>query len=189
MNQEIKPTGSSSKPMDVYDTTILKAVFKDNDHLLKTVRALFFGLELTADEIKLIKNTFSSKTLMKVMWDRFLPSLSKDAPIGQMGDRYLGIEAMISGVHRDTVKQVIEYKQQSHILMEQALELLEDPTGEKINLEYDFDIPDEVGSRMLARNQYIRHVESQLSLIKVITDMKDETVEQAKERLKKNSSQ
>lgn len=170
------------------ELVIIRSTFKDNDVLLKAIRALLFGLDPTVEEKKLVRDTFSDKKLLKVFRNRLYPKLNKDVPIGEVADRLLGMEVSINAMSKDTIRQVIEYKQQVHKMMDIGLALLENPEGELVNLDYDFDIPDEVGSRLMARNQYIRHIEGQLSLLQVVANTKKETTQESLTRLKKNSS-
>ena len=183
----IEPAKTAKAPATEVEKELIKGIFKGNEALLLSLRALFFGLSITDDEKTVIKGIFSDKRLLKIMHNRFLPELDRNTPIGTIGDRWLGVEQMVSGVPRDTIQQVIEYKAQSHDMMEKALELLENPDAHDINLDYDPGELDEVGSRILARNQYIRHIESQLLFIKIIAEQKE--VMKPGTKLSKDSSQ
>jgi hypothetical protein len=66
------------------------------------------------------------------------------------------------------------------------------PIGQNIDLWMTLDIngmsPEEAMLNLKARNSLIGHIENCLLQIKILAGQKEETVEQTKERIKKNSS-
>lgn len=171
------------------DVDTLKGTFKGNEHLLKVMRALFFGLKVNTEEKRLIVSTFSDKKLLEAVTKRFYPTLNRDTPIGTVGDILLGAEQMISNVPQHIIQQTIEYKNISLGNTWKAMELLTDPDKHVIDLSYDFNEPDPVGSRLMARNQYIRHIEQQLCFIQVVSEQEVKSVADKKKDLKANSTQ
>lgn len=174
--------------VDQEEIKLIKATFKDNEELLKTTRACMFGLGLTDDEKELLRSTYSSENLMKIMQKKFLPTLSKEAPIGQVSDIWLGVESQVFGQPRDTIEQSVQYKKMAVDMTAKALEALQDPDVEVPSLDFEISTVDGLQIKLLARNQYIRHVEQQLLFLKVISEQKDETPDEIAERVKKNSS-
>lgn len=172
------------------ENKIIKSNFKDNDFLLKAMRALFLGLEVTDDEKSLIKTTFSDKSLLKIMYKKFLPTLDKESAIGQVQDVWLGVEQMVFGSNKETIYQAVHYKKMALDMTSKALQLLENPNGERVNLSYDpnVNVSDELQINLLARNQYIRHVESQLMFLKVIAEQKEEDTKEQQKRIAQNSA-
>lgn len=170
------------------EIALIKSVFADNDELLQAMRALFFGLEIKESDKKAIEETFASDALMKIIQKRFLPTLNAEAPIGQVSDVWLGAETMIFGASQGTIAQAVLYKERSIDMTRRALALLRNTDGERISLEVN-GLQDELGVDILARNQFIRHIESQLLFLKIIAGTKDESPEDAKKRLAQNSSQ
>lgn len=172
------------------ENKIIKSTFKDNDFLLKAMRALFLGLELTDDEKTLIKSTFSDKGLLRIIYKKFLPTLDKESPIGQVQDIWLGVEQMVFGMTKETIYQAINYKELALNMTARALALLENPNGERIDVSFNpmTNINDEYGINLLARNQYIRHVESQLMFLKVIAEQKEEDTKEQQKRIAQNSA-
>lgn len=166
----------------------IKEVFLGNDALLKAMRGLFFGLGITDAEKELIKTTFANDEIYNIVKNRFYPTLKKDDNIGQAQDIWLGAETMIFGVPRDTIVQAIQYKDRAMKMVKRGLDLLKDPISDGIHVEYNPNIPDELGIDLLARNQYVRHVESQLLFLKVIAETKKDTPKEAEERATKNSA-
>lgn len=168
----------------------IKEVFLGNDALLKAMRGLFFGLGITDAEKELIKTTFANDEIYNIIKNRFYPTLKKDDNIGQAQDIWLGAETMIFGVPRDTIVQAIEYKNRAMKMVKKAIELLRDPEGESVNVEYNPDliVNDELGLVLLARNQYVRHIESQLLFLKVIAETKKDSPKEAEARAVQNST-
>lgn len=166
-NPEPAPVNISEKEAD-----LIKRTFKGNEELLKSIRALFFGLPLADAEKQLIKTTFADNELRLIFSRRFLPFLDRNTPIGQVQDIWLGAEQMVFAQHRDAIYQAVHYKQASILMTRQALQLLEDPSKPAPNLDYD---PRQYGEEalqvpLLARNMFIRHVEQQLLFIKLIAE-------------------
>lgn len=169
------------------EISLIQGLFKENDYLLKVMRALFLGFELTDEEKDLIKSTFASKELMKLIWKIFCPSLHKDMEIGQIEDEWLGTEKMIIGAQPDNIQQVIQFKDKQIEMTRQAIKLLADPDGKSVDISYNPN-NDMLGVSLLARSQFIRHIESQLMALKVVAGQKSETPEEEAERLVKDSN-
>lgn len=152
------------------ETELIQQTFTED--LLKTMRALFLGLDVTDADRAIIKTTFANDALRAVVWKRFLPSLDRNTPIGQVQDTWLGTEQMVFGQPRDTIAQAVAYKAESIAMTRQALNLLENPSGSLISL--DILPADDTGLQigLLARNQFIRHIESQLQFLWVIASQK-----------------
>lgn len=179
-----------SKSVDTREQEILKKTFTGNEALLKSIRALFFGLDVSEEEKLKIKDTFSNPELLQIFWDRFCPELDKDAPIGQVSDVWLGAESMVFGQSESTIEQAVMYKDESIRLVKRALALLTDPDREIFDLTYapDVQIADPLRISLLARNQYIRHIEKQLLFIWLIAEQGTLSDSELKTRLEKNSS-
>ncbi len=175
------------------EISLIKATF--TDELLKSVRAVMLGLDVTAAEKAQVKGVFSNPKIMDIMVRRFYPKLDKDMPIGQVQDVWLGVEQMIYGESRDTIYQAVHYKAKALELTKKGLGLLVNPDREAMDMDFvppigpmsDNDVSLQVG--LLARNQYIRHVESQLLFLSLTTKLPDETPEKASKRAKKDSAE
>lgn len=176
-------------PVSEKEADLLKATFKDNESLLKTLRSLFFGFDTTKAEKKLIKETFSDPELKLAIRKKMYPVLSNDVPIGQVADFWMGVDQQIFGQHKDTIYQAVNTKEEVLTMLKKAMNLLDNPDGEKIDLEYtakkyqldDFQI------NLLARNLYIKTIETGLLFIKMTADQNIETPEQLEKRVKKDS--
>lgn len=165
---------------------IIVRTFKDNEHLLKTLRALFLGLGLTEEEGKTI--TSLKPEVKNLLRDRLYPELDKESPMGQVKDIWLGAEQMIFGQPPHVIRQAILYKEKALRMTKGALELLEGKNV-KVELEYNPSKDGELGENLLARNQYIRHIEGQLYSLWIIANQTSETPKQKETRLKKDSVQ
>ncbi len=172
------------------EIALLKSVFAENDDLLRTVRNLFFGLELTQDEKTTIISTFANDDIKQLMKKRFLPSITnKEAPIGQTVDMWVGVE--VRGKHPTEIFQLVSARKNQIEMIRQALALLENPDGDKIIVEFNpLEVKqDDLQIELLTRNNYISHIETQLIMIKVIAGQKEETVAQATKRMGKDSNE
>lgn len=170
------------------EVELIKGTFKDNEELLKIMRALFFGLSVSREEKDLIRSTFANKDLLKLMRKKFSPQIDRNAPMGQISDNWLGAESLIFGAMPSTIKQALEYKRFGIDLVQKALSLLENPDAYTISLFYDPKEDDELGTKLLGRNQYMRMMESQLLMLKVISDQKTETTQERMNRLAQDSA-
>lgn len=167
---------------------LLKATFKGNTDLLRLIKNLFFGLEVSEVEKKIIKDSFKSETLRKVINKRFFPVIDKETPIGQSIDLWTGIDLV--GKSRDEIFQTISIRKKMIEMMTKALKLLENPNGERVDVKYNADsvLGDELGINLTTRNRFIGHVEFQTTMIQAIVSQKEETPQQAKLRQTQNSN-
>lgn len=178
------PLQSSTKEQD-----LLKSIFKDNEYLLKLMRSVFLGFDLIKEEKVLLTKTFKNEELLDVVRKKFYPSFTKDAPIGQFTDFWLGVETQIFGASRDTINQAVNSKLLVRKLLEQAFELLKNPDLENIILPQETPLNlDELQVNLLARILYMKTVETGLHYIKIIVDTPEKTAEEIKASAKLNSS-
>lgn len=172
------------------ENQLIQQVFGDNEGTLKTIRALFLGLQVNEEEQKAIKSLFTDAHLRAMMKRKFLPELDRDTPIGTVQDIWLGIETDIFGQPQNTIFQSIQYKDLSIGYTRMALALLENPNGPQPDISYDAKAsdPSGLGIKLLARNMFIRHVEKQLLAIWIIANHKTADPKDVAERLGKDSS-
>lgn len=167
---------------------IIQATFRGNESLLKSIRALFLGLKISAGEKNIIKTTFANKELLKIFRDKFNPTLDRDAPIGQITDPYLGMEEMIFGAHPDKIAQAVGYKERALKKMGYALSLLEEPNQKGIVLDSNSSKDDPLQIALLTRVQYIKHIDKQLVFIWTIAEKDMLSDDEIQKRLEANSS-
>jgi len=181
-----KPTALS---VSEKERALLQSFFKDNEGLLQAIRAIFFGLEVTAEERKLVTETFKNEELLSIFYRRFVPTISKNTAIGEVQDIWLGAEQMVFGQNPNSIKQAIEYKRIAVDYTREGLKRLVDETEPPIDISYNpLQHPqDELGIVLLARNQYIRHIEMQLLTLKLIANTATKTEEEVEKRRMKDS--
>ena len=171
------------------DIALIKSTFSENEPLLLAVRKLFFGAEIADDEKKMIQSAFSNKEVIEVFRRKVYGVNNLSTPIGQLSDFWLGVESQIFGSNRDTVYQAVMSKQIVMEMFEKAFLLLSDVDGEKVSVEIDIDIDtDPLGVKVIARNLYMKAIETALLALKTISGMKNESLEDAVKRLKKDSA-
>ncbi len=174
------------------DIDLIKASFDED--LLKIVRALFFDLEVTDAEKTIVKKAFSNPDLRALMWKRFCPQLERDTPIGQASDIWLGAEQMIFGYSPDTAYQAVRYKELAIEMIKISLALLENPNGPRPNVKFtppvgpmvDRDV--QLQTHLLARNMFIRLVESQLLTFWLTTQQKTDNPKEKEVKKGKDSA-
>lgn len=178
-------------PMDTAELQLIQKYFKDNDALLLSMRAVMLNLDPTEQDKELVKKTFTDAELMKAVRYRFLPEPKRDTPIGQIQDIWLGAEGMVFGQHRDAIEQAVGYKAESIKMTGMALDLLVDPEMAKPTLAYSpaQSINDPLQIALLARNQFMRHVEQQLLFLKLVAEQQVPDGKAAEKKKKKNSTE
>lgn len=172
------------------DIKVIKEKFAENDALLKIVRKLFFGADISEAEKKTIVDSFDDETI-EVLRRKIYSTKSFEVPIGQVSDFWLGVETQIFGASRDTIVQSIESKAKVEKMFKTAFDLLKNPDGEKVSLEYKPEVSllsDPLQTSLIARNLYMKAIETALFTVKTIAGQKDETPEQALKRLKQDSA-
>lgn len=166
---------------------LLKTVFKDNEYLLKLMRSLFFGFDLTDKEKGIIQTTFKNVDVREAVRKKIYPILSNEPPIGQIADFWLGTETQIFGASRDTIYQAIQSKLLVKDLFEKGLALLTDPNGERVSLEIGDISTDILQTKLLARNLYLKTIETGLQMIMMTSNVKKEDAEALKKKIAQNS--
>lgn len=181
-----KSAGNPAMLATERERKIIQSTFKDNETLLKAIRAVFLNLNPTPEEIGKVRSL--PDDVKAIIRDRFLPSLDKNSPIGQVKDVWMGAEQMVFGTSRDAIVQGIQYKNRAIEMTKNALGLL-DGDGPKVDVAYRPSGADDLGIDLLTRNQFIRHVEQQLYALWIIASQKEETPQQVAKRAHKDSVQ
>lgn len=184
MAKEPQPLMYSNKDID-----LIKSAFAENDEILISIRKLFFGVEVSGDEKESIKSTFSNPELVDVFRRKVYGVNNFDTPVGQLSDFWLGAESQIFGATRDTVFQVIESKKMVLEMFEKSFKLLNNPDGEKVTVEFTANsLVDDLGVNLIARNLYMKAIETSLLSLKALAGKKTESVEETVKRLQRDSS-
>lgn len=177
-------------PLNVNEDEIklIQSVFNGNESLLKAMRAIAFGLDVSDEERQAVLTAMQDDALFAVVKRRVLPELDKETPIGQVQDAWLGTEGMVFGATPETQQQAIAYKAYSIELTEEFLNAIRDGVG-SIDIDFDPAEAGEMSVTLLGRNNYIRHIESQLMFLWMIAEMRQETTEEKTIRKNKDSTQ
>ncbi len=173
---------------------VIKATFQDNSELLVAMRNLFFSLPTTAEQIALVKGTFTGKDeLVNIVRKKIYPIFEEDTidmPPGLMADFWLDFDKDILGAPQDTIYQRTQSKQQVLDMLSKAIALLQNPEGEKVDMSYNpkLVLNDPLGIGLLARSLYIRTIGQGLQILKVVAEKDKETPEEKKKRIERDSS-
>lgn len=171
------------------DIDLIKSVFAENDALLVMLRKLFFGYDLTADEKKVVLSNFSNPVTIEVLRRKVYSVDNMETPVGQLSDFWLGVETQTFGASRDTIYQALISKELVLEMFTKGFNLLTDPDGEKVDVKVKISLEtDPLGVKIIARNLYMKAIETALHAVKVIAGMKTESVEDAVKRLKSDSA-
>lgn len=175
-------------PVSDKERELLKSVFKDNEYLLKIIRSLFFGYDVTQKEKDLIVKTFKNADLKEYFRKKIYPLMSNETPIGQISDFWLGVEEQVLGQSRDTIYQIHASKSEVKRMLEKSIALLTNPDGEKINLEVSSIEADPLQVKMLARNLYIKTMETGLNFIQLTANYEEPSSTEINKKAKLNSN-
>lgn len=173
----------SNKEIDLIKTT-----FAENEELLKNLRKLWFGADLSKEVKEDIKNTFSNKDLLEAVRHKVYGLNNFDTPIGQLSDFWVGVEKQIFGASRDTIEQAVQSKILVLGMFEKAFKLLENPDGERVVVDFKPSMVDGLQIALIARNLYMQAIETSLITILTIAGKKEETLEETLKRLQKDSN-
>jgi len=171
------------------EISLIKGTFKDNLDLLKAIRKSVLQMELTEKEDVALR-TMLKKDVMKVVKKCFLPEIDGDAPIMQTVDlwatlNFSTLNPDLALLHIKSRKRLIEY-------IGQRMQSLEGIISENIISFKEMSslkgTPEDIYIDLFARNTIVMHTEQQINQLNVLANEKEETEEDIKERLKKDSS-
>jgi len=178
------------------ELSMIQNTFRDNDGLLMTMRKVFLQMDLSDDEKKIIVGNFKGKKdLLALMSKTFNPTLDPDAPRHQLMDLWLTVDVEKKAI--DDLLPVFKAREMLIKLLSQQLGELEYISeGLGISRKINIDSLTKLGAKsaesfytgLVARNTLIMHVEVQLSQLEILAGQDDETVEETKERLEKDST-
>ena len=171
------------------DIDILKSIFAENDMLMVAIRKLFLGAEISDYEKAIIVDSFKTPEAIEVFKHRVYGLNNLETPIGQLSDFWLGVETQVFGASRDTIHQVYESKKLVFSMFEKAFALLTNIDGEKPDVtSFPDTTKDPLQVWLIARNLYMKSIETALLNIKTIAGAKEESAEDAIKRLAKDSN-
>ena len=168
---------------------IIKNTFAENDDLLKAIRKVMLQMPLNALDLSRLE-LIKKEGILQVLRKTFLPTLDPEAPLNQVIDLWMTIQIM----DKDPINALPHLRAREKLIkyIDQQLKVLEGSDRQKIKFNKMTDIkgksPENIYSDLITRNTMINHTEQQLNMLKVLAGLKDETLEQTQERLKKDSS-
>ncbi len=168
------------------DASVIRGVFSKNEYLLKTLRNLLLGLELSDSDKELVSVVLKDEKIKKIILQRFFPTISNEMDMGQAYDMWTGLDLV--GKSPLESKQTIEVRQRMIEQTKIALALLDNPNGTKPSIAYSTLISDEFGIELTARNRFIGHIVYQCQLLGLIAGTEEPTAKEIKERQEKDSS-
>jgi hypothetical protein len=177
---------------DDKELELVKLSFAENDELLIAIRKVFLQLPTTALEQAILVNLKTNEDLLKVIRKTFLPTIDGDAPFNQVIDLWMTIELK----NKEPKEAYLEITAREKLIsyLEQQLKVLEGgvPSINDVQLNDLTKVlakskADEMLTNFVMRNTLIQHTEQQLHMFSILSGLKNETVEQTKERLKKDS--
>lgn len=189
---ENKPKKPQTMRYSDDELRMIKLNFAENESLLLLMRKAMFQFPMTVEERELLANQFSSEEINKLMRKTFLPEIQENIPIGQSIDLWMTVEMRDKDPQRVMVdllvrKRLIERLETGLECLKGVVPVDFDPIvkySPNIVMSESFDEYVKVNSR----NTYISHIEQQLIQLKLLAGLKDETIEESKERLKKDSA-
>lgn len=182
-------TEKQGLPTSEHEIELLQKIFKGNDHLLKSIRCLFFGFYVSEADKKIIKETFSDSEVKEVFRKKFYPIISPDSNLGEETDFWLGTETQIFGQPEGVVYQAIASKEKVAAKLKTAFALLDDPDGETVDLSFTANFQmDPMGVNLLSRNMFIKTIATGLLFTKLAAEQKNESPKALKARVEKDSS-
>lgn len=174
------------------ELSLIKTVFAENEELIYAIRKVLLQFPLTEAETVMVKNAMTPE-VYAILKKRIFPDVSEDAPLGQIGDIYQTLTNDLKSKNVEDMEPLLAAKQLEIDYLEQQFSVLKgEKTGEKIKLdamkiiEGNSAFDAYVGNT--ARNFILGYIDPMLALIRSIAGQKEESVEEQKERMTRNSS-
>lgn len=170
------------------ERAIIASTFKDNEALLNAIRALFFNVPIDPKMQAKIKGL--APEVREIIRVKLLPELSDyaDGPIGVCADPWLAIDQDIYRMPKEVIRQATEVNTFAIEYAKTALALLENPDGPKPDMTVSASFTDEYQIKLLARNKFIRLVNSQLHNLWIVANQVETTPAQQAKKVAKDSS-
>ena len=180
------------------ELSLIKNTFADNDELIYTIRKVLLQFPITEAEEKLLLTSISPE-VYAVIKKRVYPDVDPEAPMFQIADMYQSLTQPMNGKGVEEMAPLFDAKELEIDYLEQQFGVLKDisthSVGDKtVKIKLD-DLKILKGKdaytryvHTMARNYLLTHVDSFLNHLKVLAGQKNETVDQAKKRLERDSS-
>ena len=176
------------------ELSLIKNTFADNDEYLFAVRKVLLQFPLSEVERGMVRS-FTSPAVYALLKKRIHPELDPEAPLFQLADLYQGLtnDLMSKGVEEMAPR--LDFKQLQIEYFDQQFDALKDidnAAPPSIILDRMKQIKGithyEAFVGNLTRNNILSWVDASLNYLKVIAGKKEETPEEQKKRLERDSS-
>lgn len=154
----------------------------NNEPLLRAMRALLAGFEVSEGDKSLIGSIFKGKPeLQKLASSFFFGEYSQDNPIGTQPDFFMGTEQEILGREPHAIKQVLDAKRLVLGALKKLTSYLENGETDDDKLisslhNHDMLLADETGALIIARNLYLKTIENALVAIMMTAESYQSTL-------------
>lgn len=180
------------------ELSLLKNTFADNDTLLYTIRKVFLQFPLTETEKGLIKMAVTP-AVYDVLKKRILPDIAPTFPIGQLPSILTTLTNDLKVKNPEEMARQFEAKQLEIDYLAQQFAVLKDldapqpiklaGMGTILPNTDDLDTIDTNFVRMTAYLFLLGYIDPSLAMIKSLAGGKEETPEEQKKRLTRDSSE
>jgi len=174
------------------ELSLIRNTFAENDELLYAIRNVLLQFPLS-DGQKAILSSQMNENILNVLKKRLLPTLAGDFPLGQLPSLLTTLTEDLKVLNAKEMQDKFESKQLEIMYLTQRFEVLE--TGaeleECIGLEdmaNIFDLEEDTYVNISAYLFLLGYIDPMLGMIKNIAGQKDETPEEQKKRLTRDSS-
>lgn len=172
------------------ELSAIKNTFADNESLLIALRKSFLQLPMKKEEVVMIKGL--NKETKDLIRKTFVPEIDGDAPLFQMADLFVGVGSDIKERDIESAYPRILAKDLEKKYLNQQMNEIETEKKGDISFKELINISgkneSEAFINVTAFNYLLSYIDSQLNQLQILAGSKDETVEQTKDRLFKDSS-
>lgn len=176
---------------------LIKNTFAENEELLYAFRKVLLQFPVSEIDKSIIKKSFNDNVLA-VVAKRILPEMSDEFPIGQAGDFYQTLNGDLNVKSVEEMEATFDAKQLQVEYLTQQMNVMKsiyngtDAVEETIKLDELKNLRGKTAYERYfhtkARNFLLSYIDSMLALINSTAGQKKETVDEAKTRMKRDSS-
>jgi ERCC4-related helicase len=175
------------------DNDVVRMYLKSKEDIFIAIRSLMFGQEISKEYKDIIKQLFGDSNLRDAFKRSISPEITDESGLPRLTDRWSQLVEVetITGSSPETIRQLVSSSKMLVGMCDKALNLLVNPDGDKVVLDFDFEKSleeDPYGVAIIARNMFIRHINTKLNHLRVIADTSQKDLDDYVSNLKKNSN-
>ena len=176
------------------ELNVLKGAFADNEDLLFAVRKVLLQFELNDVEKTLIRS-FITEPVYNVVKKRLLTEIDPELPLGQLSNLVFTIQEKMKSTPVEDMAPVFDALQLEKEYLEQQFKVLKDIDGRNVTKIFLNELPILKGKD--AYNRYVdltaftfitSYVDTMLIHIRTLAGKKEETMEELKKRIQRDSA-